>query len=56
MILFTLITIALIIAAIIAVVTVGVFGGATLVLFGDVIVFGLIMWGIIKLVFRKKKK
>lgn len=56
MILFTLITIALIIAAVIAVVTIGVFGGATLVMFGDVIVFGIIVWGIVKLIFRKKKK
>ncbi len=55
MILFTLIAIALIVAAIIAIVTVGVFGGAALVVFGDVIVFGLIMWLIIKIIFRKKK-
>lgn len=55
MILFTLITIAVIIAAIIAIVAAGVFGGAALVVFGDVIVFGLIMWFIIKLIFRKKK-
>ena len=56
MIIFRLIIAALIIAAIIEVVAVGFFCGATLVMFGDVIVFGIIMWGIIKLVFRKKKK
>lgn len=55
MILFTLIAIAVIIAVVIAVVAAGIFGGATLVVFGDVIVFGLILWGIIKLIFRRKK-
>lgn len=55
MILFTLLTIAIVIAAIIAIVAAGIFGGATLVIFGDVIIFGLIMWAIIKLIFRKRK-
>lgn len=55
MILFTLLAIAIVIAAIIAIVVAGVFGGATLVIFGDVIVFGLILWAIIKLCFRKRK-
>lgn len=55
MILFTIIAIAVIIAAVIAVVAAGIFGGAALMVFGDVIVFGLIMWAIIKLIFRRKK-
>ena len=55
MILFTILVILMIIAAIIAVVFAGVFGGATLVMFGDVIVCVLIVVGIVKLIFRKKK-
>lgn len=55
MILFTILVIAVIIAAIMAIVFAGVFGGATLLAFGDVIVFALIVFGIIKLIFRKKK-
>lgn len=55
MILFTLLTIAIVIAAIIAIVAAGLFGGATLVIFGDLIVFGFIVWAIIKLCFRKHK-
>lgn len=55
MILFTILTIAIVIAAIVAVVFAGVFGGATLLVFGDVIVCALIVLGIVKLIFRKKK-
>lgn len=56
MVLFTIFASMAIVAAIIAIVLVGTIGGATLVVFGDVIVFALIMWAIIKLIFRKKKK
>lgn len=55
MILFTIIAIAVIFAAIVAVVAAGVFGGAALMVFGDLIVFGLIVWFIIKLIFGRKK-
>lgn len=55
MILFTILAIAIVFAAIIAVCAAGIFGGAALVVFGDVIVFGLIVWAIIKLIFGKKK-
>lgn len=55
MVLFTIFASMAIVAAIIAIVLVGTIGGATLVVFGDVIVFALIMWAIIKLLFRKKK-
>lgn len=55
MILFTILAIAIVLAAIIAVVAAGIFGGAALMIFGDLIVFGLIMWGIYKLFFRKHK-
>lgn len=55
MILFTILAIMVIFAAIIAVVFAGVFGGATLIVFGDVIVCALIVGLIVKLIFRKKK-
>lgn len=55
MILFTILAIMVIIAAIIAVVFAGIFGGATLIAFGDVIVCASIVFGIVKLIFRKKK-
>lgn len=55
MILFTILAIMMVVAAIIAVVFAGVFGGATLVVFGDVIVCALIVFGIVKLIFRRKK-
>lgn len=55
MILFTILAILIVIAAIVAVVFAGVFGGATLLMFGDVIVCVLIVLGIVKLIFRKKK-
>ena len=44
----------MIIAAVIAIVVAGTIGGATLVVFGDVIVFGLILWLIVKFIFKKK--
>ena len=55
MILFTILAIMIVIAAIIAVIFAGVFGGATLLMFGDVIICVLIVVGIVKLIFRKKK-
>lgn len=55
MILFSILVTLIVIAAIIAVVFVGVFGGATLVMFGDVIICVLIVLGIIKLIFGRKK-
>lgn len=54
MILFTILAFMAIIAAAIAIVIAGTIGGATIVVFGDIIVFVLIMWLIIKLIFRKK--
>ena len=54
MILFTIILIALIVLAAILLTITGVLGGATLLAFGDVIVFVFIIMLIIKL-FRKKK-
>lgn len=54
MIIFTILVITIIIAAIAAVMFAGVFGGATLLVFGDIIVFALIVAGIIKLIFRNK--
>ena len=56
MILFTITAIMMIIAAIIAIAIVGTFGGALLVVFGDVLIFVGIMWLIIKLIRRNKKK
>lgn len=56
MILFTILAIMAIIAAAVVVALVGVFGGATLVVFGDVIVCVLILCGICKLIFGKKNK
>lgn len=55
MIIFTILAILAIIAAIVAVVLIGTVGGATLLVFGDVIVFVAIMWLIIKLIFGRKK-
>ena len=55
MILLMTLAILAVIAAIIAIVVAGTIGGATIVVFGDVIVFALIMVMIIKLIFRKKK-
>ena len=54
MIIFTILLTVMIIAAVIAIVVAGTIGGATLVVFGDVIVFGLILWLIVKFIFKKK--
>lgn len=45
----------LIIAAIIAIAVIGTLGGALLVVFGDLILFGAIVWGICKLIKMTKK-
>ena len=55
MILLTILLIVLTILATILLVTTGVVGTAVVVLFGDLIVFALAIWLIIKL-FKKKKK
>lgn len=55
MILFTILAILMVIAVIAAIVVGCTVGGATLLVFGDVIVCVLILYGIIKLIFRKKK-
>ena len=54
MILFTILALMVIIAGIIAVVVAGTIGGATLLVFGDVIVCVLILYWIVKLIFKKK--
>lgn len=55
MIIFTVLLIAAIALAIIGLVFTIVGGASLIVTFGDVIVFGLIIWLIIK-IFRRKKK
>ena len=55
MILFTILAIMAIIAVIAALVFTGVFGGAMLVALGDVIVCVLIVVGLLKLIFGRKK-
>lgn len=55
MILFTILTIMVVLAAVLAIIFAGTIGGATIVVFDDLIVFAAIMWLIIKLIFRKKK-
>ena len=55
MILFTMVTLAVIIAALIAIVVTSTFGIATLAIFGDIIVCGLILGLIIKYILRKKR-
>jgi hypothetical protein len=54
MILFTILLIALAVLAVLLLVFTGVIGGATLLVFGDIIVFALIVMLIVKL-FRKEK-
>jgi hypothetical protein len=54
MILFIILLCLLIAVTLVALITAIVGGASVLVLFGDVIIFGLIMWGLIK-IFRKKK-
>lgn len=55
MIIFTILLIALVVAAVIGLVAAIVAGGSFIVVFGDAIVFGLIVWMIIK-IFRRKKE
>ena len=55
MILFTIVLMALALLAVIALTITGVVGGATLLVFGDVIVFVFIIMLIAKLFKRKKK-
>lgn len=54
MILFSILLVALIMVAVIALTATIIAGGSILVVCGDLIVFGLIMWGLVK-IFRKKK-
>lgn len=54
MILLTLLAIVLAVIAAVIVLTTGLVGGALAVVFGDVIVFGLVVMLIVK-IFRKKK-
>lgn len=54
MILTTILLIVAITATIIALVAAGTVGAAVMVVFGDVIVFALVMWLIIKLIKKKK--
>lgn len=55
MILFTILLCALIAVTVITLAAAIIGGGSILIVFGDVVVFGLIMWGLIK-IFTKKKK
>lgn len=55
MILFTILAVMVVLAAIFAIIIAGTIGGAAIVVFGDLIVFAAIMWLIIKLIFRKRK-
>lgn len=55
MILFTILLSLIIAIAVIALITAIIAGGSFIVVFGDLIVFGLIVWLIIK-IFRQKKK
>lgn len=56
MILLTIMLIVLSLVAAVALTVLGVVGGATLTIFGDLIVFGLIMFAIVKLIKAFKKK
>jgi hypothetical protein len=55
MILFTILLIVLAIAAITLLVSTGVIGALTAIVFGDLIVFGIIMWAIIRGLLKKKR-
>ena len=55
MILFTILLSILIAIAIVALVATAIAGGGLIAIFGDVIVFGFIVWLIFK-IFRKKEK
>ena len=56
MILFTIMLIALGLVAAVALTILGVVGSATLAVFGDLIVFGVIMFAIVKIIKALKKK
>ena len=56
MILLTIMLIAIIAFAVIGLFAAIVAGGSFLLWFGDIIVFSLIVWGVIKLIKRLKKK
>lgn len=56
MIMFTILLIALVLMVVIGALSIGIAGGASIILFGDVIIFGLIMYLIIKKIIKKKKK
>lgn len=56
MIIFTILLIALVTIVVIGVLSIGIAGGASIILFGDVIVFGLITYWIIKKIINNKKK
>lgn len=55
MILFTILLSLIIAIAVVALIAALIAGGSLIAVFGDVIVFGLIVWLIIK-IFKKKKK
>lgn len=55
MILFTILLSVIIAIAVIALISAFIAGGSLVVVFGDVILFGLIVWMIIK-IFKKKEK
>lgn len=55
MILFTIILSLIITIAVVALIAAIIAGGSLIMVFGDLIVFGLIVWLIIK-IFRRKKK
>ena len=56
MILFTILLVALLVMAVVAILGVMVTGGATIFLFGDVIVCVLLIAWIVKKIIKKKKK
>lgn len=56
MILFTIFVIALIIAAVIGAVALITGGAAFIAVFGDVIIFGLIIGLLVRLLFKRRKK
>lgn len=55
MILFTILLSVIITIAVVALITAIIAGGGLIMVFGDLIVFGLIVWLIIK-IFRRKKE
>lgn len=55
MILFTILLVALIAIAVLTLISAIIAGGSLIAVFGDLIVFGLIVWLIIKIFNRKKK-